>query len=212
MSRLFHPCVGQRAAREAGPAGAALLAAAALLLLPSIGEAQGPSLAAKQIWGSGRDVPGLFGAVLTLRPAGSGVSVSGEWLTGTGPDRSSCSFLPDCVGAVTLPELRLLAGSVGYSARVGPILGNELSVRPALGVANLKEKHFDDGRSFISFGADVEASRSLFGLKRVRGLLGVSASASIALHPRSCVDCRIPSYDDGFQSVGLYLGLMMQMR
>lgn len=203
-------CLSRRAPAGAPPVLAGALFAGALLLAPPPVTAQGPSLAAKQAWGTGRDVPGLFGAVLTLRPAGSGVSLSVEWLTGRGPPVSTCSFIPPCTSPPRRYDTRLLAGSVGYSARLDRVLGGDVTLRPSVGVANLAGR--GDGKTFISFGTDAEASRPLFGLERLRGLLGLSGSVSIPFHNEHCVDCSIPSYDDGFQSIGLYLGLMMQMR
>jgi hypothetical protein len=181
-----------------------------LVLIPGLAQAQGPSLAMKQLWSTGRDLAPLLGVAVTLRPPGSGVAVSGEWSVGRGPLVSSCNIIPDCGREPTRPDLRLLAGSVGYSSRFAERLGIDFYVRPAAGVTNIKRG--GAGKSFLTLSGEVEASRRLSEEGRFRALVGFGASGAFPFKTERCEDCLLPDYEEGFSSAALFLGLMMEIR
>jgi len=182
-----------RGRRVTAPMVGGVLLPICLLSSPGLVQAQGPSIAAEQIWGTGRDLGPLAGAMVTLRPFSSGVALSGEWLIGTKAN-----------------DLRFLTGSVGYSVRLFRQLGSEFYVRPALGVANIKRG--SAGKTLLALRGDIEASRSLFGIGGLRGLLGIGGSLGVPLKTRNCDDCGVPSYDQGFSSFGVFLGVMLEIR
>jgi len=182
----------------------------ALLFFPLPSQAQGPSIAAEQLWANGRDLAPLFGVVVTLRPPGSGVAISGEWLIGRGPRVSHCLDTPESCTVTSRFDLRLLRGSVGYSARLPRRLGIEFYVRPALGLATIKRG--GEGKSFFAISGDIEASRPLFGIDRLRGLLGFNGSLGIPFKTRKCQDCHLLTYEHGFSSAAVLLGIMMEIR
>src|SRR5688500_2995567 len=86
-----------------------------LLGIPSLAQAQRPSISAKHLFTTGRDLPSMSGVQVTLRPAGPGVTLSGDWLTGTQTLPTICNIRPDCPPSTTTYDRRSLSASVGYS-------------------------------------------------------------------------------------------------
>jgi hypothetical protein len=160
------------------------------LAVPAAARAQGPSLSAKEIRATGDEMGSFYGVSATLRPPSRGVALSLDWAKHGG--------------------LRLLSGSVGYSLPLVRAGANAVFVRPAVGAAEVSRKALP--KRLLALSVDLEVSRPLFGLQGWRALLGVSGSADISLKKRRCQGCARPSYEDGFRSVGVYLGIMWEVR
>lgn len=161
-----------------------------LLVSPHSVQAQGPSLAVKEIWTTGADKGAFVGASATMRPPGQGVAISIEWAKHGG--------------------IRLLAGSMGYSLHLMSVGSTEVYIRPAVGAAEVRRQALP--KRLLALSTDLEVSRPLFGLRGWRGLLGVGGSANLSLKETRCLDCGLAGYEDGFGAFGVYVAVMRSIR